>query len=103
MVIDNLLVRLMFDLNKENSISKLVNLQSLVRKIWPCQVCDFLYVLRTEKIPFLMQNWRENGNFFRFRIIYKIRILGEAIFSVFYNIQPNFAILLISRYSFELW
>ena len=36
--------------------------------------------------------------------IYKICKLREAIFSVFYNFcQPNLAILLILRYSFELW
>ena len=100
----------MFDLSKENSILKLVNLQSLIGKCYKirklyglAKFAIFLYVLRTEKIPFLMRNWRENGNFFRFRTIYKIRILGEAIFSVFYNMQPNFAILLISRCSFELW
>ena len=36
--------------------------------------------------------------------MYKIRKFRVAIFSLFYNIcQPNFAILLILRCSFELW
>jgi hypothetical protein len=61
----------------------------------------FICITRSENNHFRSKNGyfpARNAN------IYKICELHRAIFSSFYNIsQPNFAILLILRNSFQLW
>jgi hypothetical protein len=73
-----------------------------MQKIQPCEVCILFFskfVLRAEIVtifePKMVTISARNTN------ILKICKLRKAVFSAFYNIsQPNFAILLISLFSF---
>ena len=103
------------------SILERVKLQSLVAKCCkmkkilysPVKFANFVYICINLVPRVFICITRSENNHFRSKNgyfparnanIYKICELHRAIFFSFYNIsQPNFAILLILRNSFQLW